>query len=368
MSVAKAYKHLIGRCKLEHDCDDVNVTRRGFTLIELVLVLMILAILAGAAMSMVDTQVDQARFESTQQTLLNIENAVLGPDNARAADGSRAVSGFVADCGRLPYSLEELYIRPTSIPNFDFTVPVDDDAAPTGNELSGDRKVTAFGGWNGPYLRLPIGSASLPDGWAASFLAYQSNGVASNAETPLAVLLSLGRDNLPLGSGYDTDLSLVFNSITPAVDVATPEGEVKQVPVPVQNRWQKSFAVNVSYNNLSTNPDTQNGNTIVVRVYGPVTDPVDSTGQVIRLGTIQEKIKPYTADESVSVTFTNVPIGPRIIRAYQLNAAPNDPEDDLLNTENDEPGETLEAISLPTRVVVSRETSLIELILKDMPE
>ena len=340
---------------------------RGFTLIELVLVLMILAILASAAISMVDTQVDQVRFESTQQTLLNIENAVLGPDNARAADGSRAVSGFVADCGRLPYFLEELYIRPTSIPKFDFTVPVDGDDEPTPNALSGDRKLTAFGGWNGPYLRPPIGSAALPDGWAASFLPYQSDGVASNATTPLAILLSLGRDNLPGGSGYDTDLSLVFNSTTSTV-VVDPNPETEPVPVPVQNRWQKSFAVNVSYNNLSTNPDTQNGNTIVVRVYGPVTDPDDATGQVIRLGTIQEKIKPYTADESVSVTFTNVPIGPRIIRAYQLNAAPNDPEDDLLNTENEEPGETLEAVSLPTRVVVSRETSLITLILKDMPE
>ena len=80
MSVTKAYKHLINCCKLERDCDDANTTRRGFTLIELVLVLMILAILAGSAMSMVPCLV---RSTPAQQTAVD-----------QSVDSSQTVDDF----------------------------------------------------------------------------------------------------------------------------------------------------------------------------------------------------------------------------------------------------------------------------------
>ena len=344
MIVTNAYKYLISRCKLEHDCDDTKVTRRGFTLIELVLVLMILAILAGSAMSMVSTQVDQARFESTQQTLQAIDRAVLGPKHARAADGSRSVSGFVADCGRLPYSLEELYIRPTSA-----FVPPFQSGNPTG-----DAEVTVSGGWNGPYVQPAIGATSLPDGWASGLGLYNSEGDLADSDDGLGILRSLGRDQAVGGTNYDADLSLIFESGNGAVTAGLATQE--------ENRWQKTLIVHVFYDDPDdesyTNPDPINGDKIVVRLYGPT---LDDSGDVI-LGTIAQEMTPesYSPDAPVTLTFAAEPIGPRIIRAYQLDGG------DTPETKEDPFGDdTVNAVSVPTRVVISRETSSLQLILRD---
>ena len=346
MSVTKAYKHLINCCKLERDCDDANTTRRGFTLIELVLVLMILAILAGSAMSMVSTQVDQARFESTQQTLQAIDRAVLGPEHARAADGSRSVSGFVADCGRLPYSLEELYIRPASVPQFFSGKP-----SGVNESTNADNDVIVSGGWNGPYVQPAIGATSLPDGWASGLGLYNSEGDLAASEG-LGVLRSLGRDQAVGGTNYDADLSLIFEAGAGAVTAG--------LATQVENRWQKPLIVYVYYDDSSTNPDPANGDKIVVRLYGPT---LDDSGNVT-LGTIaQEILESYSSDGPLTLTFAEeLPIGPRMIRAYQLLSASNpQPNEELSDDSN------LEAVSVPTRVVISRETSSLQLILRDTP-
>jgi hypothetical protein len=123
-----------------------------------------------------------------------------------------------------------------------------------------------------------------------------------------------------------------------------------------ENRWQKSLTVYVYYNNSSTDPEVANGEKIVIRVYGPVADP--STGDVT-LGTIQQEIVDYTSETSVSKTFSELPIGPRIIRAYQFSGSI--PADDI----DWSTAPNLKAVSVQTRVVVSRETSSIQLILKD---
>src|SRR5580704_13949574 len=79
--------------------------RRGLTLVELLVVLVILVILATVAIQSTENLVAQARYESTQRTLDNIQNAVLGPRSQMDSDGTRAVTGFVADMGRLPVAV-----------------------------------------------------------------------------------------------------------------------------------------------------------------------------------------------------------------------------------------------------------------------
>jgi prepilin-type N-terminal cleavage/methylation domain-containing protein len=80
--------------------------RSGLTLLELVVVLVILAILTTIAIQSTESLVDQGRYNATQQTLQNIQAAIIGPPNQRAADGSLLITGFVADMGRLPQTVD----------------------------------------------------------------------------------------------------------------------------------------------------------------------------------------------------------------------------------------------------------------------
>ena len=75
------------------------------TLLELVVVIAILAVLMTVAMRSVTGVAEQSRFEATQRTLENIQEAILGPANDHQPDGSRVISGFIADIGRLPQAV-----------------------------------------------------------------------------------------------------------------------------------------------------------------------------------------------------------------------------------------------------------------------
>ena len=74
----------------------------GLTLVELLVVLAILIILTTVAISATDQFLEQARHDATQRTLQSIQDAIMGPANQRAPDGSMVITGFVSDMGRLP--------------------------------------------------------------------------------------------------------------------------------------------------------------------------------------------------------------------------------------------------------------------------
>ncbi len=138
----------------------------GMTLFELLVVLTILAILSTVAVLSTETVLRQGRFEATQGTLQAIEEAILGPPPYQSEDGSVATAGFVADIGRLPRELSELWERgqpPDDLPEFGYWV-VNDEGEPDKN---GD--VVLSSGWRGPYLRLPFGATGLRDGWGKEF-------------------------------------------------------------------------------------------------------------------------------------------------------------------------------------------------------
>src|SRR6478736_2391233 len=132
--------------------------RRGLTLLELVVVLAILAVLTTLAVKLTDSLLDQTQFETTQRTLDSIQSAVLGPRDQVETDGSRAVSGFVADTGRLPLAvgddpatqLAELWANPRGLPAFGLAV------------AAADADIKLLTGWRGPYLRLPPQPGPLP--------------------------------------------------------------------------------------------------------------------------------------------------------------------------------------------------------------
>lgn len=113
---------------------------KGFTLIEVIVVIAILAIVAGAMAPLAGRAIDSSRQDLTLRRQQLIYRAILG-------DPSSPGSGFLSDVGRLPSSLVELATMGT-LPAY---------------------SIQACGvgmGWRGPYLLEGVDSAGRPlDGW-----------------------------------------------------------------------------------------------------------------------------------------------------------------------------------------------------------
>ena len=171
-------------------------SRRGLTLLELAIVLIILAALTTVAVRSLGPVADQARYEKTQQTLIEIEQAIL----LRSIEpgGIVSYSGFVADMGRLPRRLDELWRRPQSDDELFQVHDVD-----TG--VTGGGNVRVVAGWKGPYLLLPPGMNpldELKDGFGNGFIFTESESVVGH---PLIRIESPGSG---IGDLYDRLSSL----------------------------------------------------------------------------------------------------------------------------------------------------------------
>ena len=153
---------------------------KGLTLIEMVVVLAILAVLAGVAVRSLEPIADQTRYEVTQQSLETLRNAVV--DDRLQSSGVRQVSGFVADLGLLPETTAMLVddvgaseftsISPAiSLAAFPFSDRVGPAAAsppanPTNVDCSG---VALRCGWRGPYITATNPANAIADGWGRPF-------------------------------------------------------------------------------------------------------------------------------------------------------------------------------------------------------
>ena len=256
---------------------------RGLTLVELLVVLTILAILAGVAVVSTDTVIRQGRFEATQQTLAAIEQAVLGPEPYRSEDGRLATAGFVADIGRLPEKLEELW-EPLGLPAFGF-VPADADQV---DPADADPDVVIPSGWRGPYLRLPIGRQELRDGWGNLF---ELEGDSESGEE-IVRISSVGPD-LPAGdpAWEGEELAIVFRD-------AESDRARTAIQVTVWQRGEDGLE-----------PPSGTGD-LVVRLFSPKDGGVDV------VATDEESLDSTAG----SFVFSEVPIGTHVIRAYVTGA------------------------------------------------
>ena len=163
---------------------------RGFTLIELLLVVFILAAVAATAISLVDQDDQQLRYEDTQRRLQAIRRATVGPE---PGPGPVLLGGFVADVGRLPATIQEL-LDPGATPAYQV-----------------DPLLGIGAGWRGPYLSvLPRidGAVAFPDGWGLAGIDPPNYGWEVTVDS-LANSLhveSYGSDGLDGGSeGYARD-------------------------------------------------------------------------------------------------------------------------------------------------------------------
>lgn len=124
--------------------------QQGFTLLELLLVVLILSGVAWMALNSVENNADQVRFENTRNRLKAIRFAIIG-DSTRTINGQPEIRGYVADMGKLPDNIKDLITGPTD-PDLRYQF---------------DSTYGLWSGWNGPYLASTslTGGDEFRDGW-----------------------------------------------------------------------------------------------------------------------------------------------------------------------------------------------------------
>ncbi|WP_297811886.1 prepilin-type N-terminal cleavage/methylation domain-containing protein [uncultured Methylophaga sp.] len=148
--------------------------QKGFTLLELVLVLFLIGLLASAGLLFTDNLRDDAQFDETQRRLEMIRKAII-QSGERTVNNQPELSGFVVDNGRLPYCLEELLFVDTTVA-VSGTNEVESPCNDTGELTIKQPGVTSDGiryGWWGPYIQVQPdqdGGRRFRDGYENAFV------------------------------------------------------------------------------------------------------------------------------------------------------------------------------------------------------
>jgi prepilin-type N-terminal cleavage/methylation domain-containing protein len=110
---------------------------RGFTLIELVIVVGVLVVLAGLVLPSLQGTQDHSASGATKSSMLAIREAIVG--------GGPGQPGYLSDVGSLPTHMRDLFVMPISVAGASTVRAFDPNTAR---------------GWRGPYLRLQDAGAT----------------------------------------------------------------------------------------------------------------------------------------------------------------------------------------------------------------
>ncbi|WAR45182.1 type II secretion system protein [Methylomonas rapida] len=134
----------------------VGARSRGFTLLEMLLVIFLMALVASAGLMLTEGVEDQAKYDETKRRMELIRKAIVG-DPTRTVNGAPEISGFVADMGRLPGCWREL-LEPSDCndqPLKEYSNGACVDSTFTNEsdcQDAGKLWVPIAFGWRGPYI------------------------------------------------------------------------------------------------------------------------------------------------------------------------------------------------------------------------
>lgn len=121
--------------------------QRGFTLIELVIIIVVLGVLATVAIPRFTNLAESSKEQATKEEMMALKRAIIGNPGVTSG-GAYVDRGFEGDVGFVPSQLSDLVRRPDSVAPYD--------------------RLTRLG-WNGPYID-SSGGDYLTDAWGSPYV------------------------------------------------------------------------------------------------------------------------------------------------------------------------------------------------------
>lgn len=177
------------------------MNRQGFTLIEVILVIVILGVLATVAVKNMDQIFRDAKFNATAAEMESLARAIRG-DQATYISGVNTSYGYLGDVGALPSSLADLL------------------SAPAG-----------YTTWDGPYIQSSQAGDYPQDAWSVDYIysggmTIQSTGSGSTITKTLGPSLAAFTSNSIKGSIVDANRTPpgTANKNNVTISVTYPDG------------------------------------------------------------------------------------------------------------------------------------------------
>ncbi|MCP5048517.1 MAG: hypothetical protein GY940_15210 [bacterium] len=168
----------------------------GFTVAEMVIVLAVVAILAGLITPLAVNVITQNRINACIKELTVIKQAIVG-DPSLVEGGSRSSFGYVGDMGVLPGALDDLVNQ--------------------GSQTGTTTTSGVMWGWRGPYVN------EVNDAWGRAYN-YSTDPAVTGSALISVLIWSAGQDGVS-GTGDDISITIRQDEVTSFVTGNTLDGD-----------------------------------------------------------------------------------------------------------------------------------------------